>query len=293
MTIDDMIAALADGEQVPAEAMEHALAKWDDVVASFRAMLHGYVAGSDLFERTELALFPIVHLLAEKADTASFPDLCRLGESSDKLESVLGPDGAVLSYASILVSTFGGDPAPLEHMIELSTADQYARGDGLLALAFLAGQDRVPESRIYDYLAGLPTRLDKDDSADLWYGYARAVATLGFTGLSAAVEAAFDRGVIFELDYAKADFWLDVRHSQSQGRDFSDPDWQRFEPFGCAVEQLTHLADGPGAHDSQPSLGYAVEEPYRNPMRNVGRNDSCPCGSGRKFKKCCLQAGVA
>jgi hypothetical protein len=28
-------------------------------------------------------------------------------------------------------------------------------------------------------------------------------------------------------------------------------------------------------------------------MRNVGRNDPCPCGSGKKFKKCCLQAGVA
>jgi len=24
--------------------------------------------------------------------------------------------------------------------------------------------------------------------------------------------------------------------------------------------------------------------------RNVGRNDPCPCGSGRKYKKCCLQA---
>lgn len=25
-----------------------------------------------------------------------------------------------------------------------------------------------------------------------------------------------------------------------------------------------------------------------NPYRHVGRNDSCPCGSGKKFKKCCL-----
>jgi uncharacterized protein YecA (UPF0149 family) len=23
-------------------------------------------------------------------------------------------------------------------------------------------------------------------------------------------------------------------------------------------------------------------------MMRVGRNDSCPCGSGKKFKKCCL-----
>lgn len=27
--------------------------------------------------------------------------------------------------------------------------------------------------------------------------------------------------------------------------------------------------------------------------RAPGRNDPCPCGSGRKYKKCCLGAGVA
>ena len=26
-----------------------------------------------------------------------------------------------------------------------------------------------------------------------------------------------------------------------------------------------------------------------NPARNVGRNDPCPCGSGKKFKKCCMR----
>ena len=28
--------------------------------------------------------------------------------------------------------------------------------------------------------------------------------------------------------------------------------------------------------------------PYRRSAPSVGRNDPCPCGSGRKFKKCCL-----
>lgn len=27
-------------------------------------------------------------------------------------------------------------------------------------------------------------------------------------------------------------------------------------------------------------------EPARNPLKDVGRNDPCPCGSGNKFKKC-------
>ena len=28
--------------------------------------------------------------------------------------------------------------------------------------------------------------------------------------------------------------------------------------------------------------------PAVNPFKGVGRNDPCPCGSGKKFKKCCL-----
>lgn len=30
-----------------------------------------------------------------------------------------------------------------------------------------------------------------------------------------------------------------------------------------------------------------VQEPYVNPFARIGRNDPCPCGSGKKFKKCC------
>ena len=29
-------------------------------------------------------------------------------------------------------------------------------------------------------------------------------------------------------------------------------------------------------------------QPFVDPFKGVGRNDPCPCGSGKKFKKCCL-----
>ncbi|MBI1314789.1 hypothetical protein GC176_26135 [bacterium] len=32
-----------------------------------------------------------------------------------------------------------------------------------------------------------------------------------------------------------------------------------------------------------------ITQPIRNSDRKVGRNDPCPCGSGRKFKKCCAR----
>ena len=30
-------------------------------------------------------------------------------------------------------------------------------------------------------------------------------------------------------------------------------------------------------------------EPVRNLAKKVGRNDPCPCGSGKKFKACCMR----
>ena len=33
-------------------------------------------------------------------------------------------------------------------------------------------------------------------------------------------------------------------------------------------------------------LRRANQQPVRNPLKEVGRNDPCPCGSQKKFKKC-------
>src|SRR5688572_15447442 len=30
-----------------------------------------------------------------------------------------------------------------------------------------------------------------------------------------------------------------------------------------------------------------------NPSQSIGRNEPCPCGSGRKFKACCLEKNLA
>ena len=32
-------------------------------------------------------------------------------------------------------------------------------------------------------------------------------------------------------------------------------------------------------------------ETYRRETPKIGRNDPCPCGSGKKYKKCCGAAG--
>jgi preprotein translocase subunit SecA len=63
---------------------------------------------------------------------------------------------------------------------------------------------------------------------------------------------------------------------------------------GHAHDQASHAHDhghvhGPGCnHDHDHH--HAPMAPSVRGHRKVGRNDPCPCGSGKKYKKCCLNA---
>ena len=54
------------------------------------------------------------------------------------------------------------------------------------------------------------------------------------------------------------------------------------EEFERSVQQSTSASSG---EDTRP-------EPIRNRGHKVGRNDPCPCNSGKKYKNCCMRTGV-
>ncbi len=46
-----------------------------------------------------------------------------------------------------------------------------------------------------------------------------------------------------------------------------------------------------GVPDVERRLDSGTTTPIRRPSEKVGRNDPCPCGSGKKYKQCCLRLG--
>ena len=52
-------------------------------------------------------------------------------------------------------------------------------------------------------------------------------------------------------------------------------------------------------NDAQPNPVFQMhnsaqpQEPYRRPEPKIGRNEPCPCGSGKKYKQCCLNKSAA
>lgn len=56
-------------------------------------------------------------------------------------------------------------------------------------------------------------------------------------------------------------------------------------PAGRPGEPMQNPTDDIGGMPPLPSAPYA--EPVRRDAAKTGRNDPCPCGSGKKYKKCC------
>lgn len=53
---------------------------------------------------------------------------------------------------------------------------------------------------------------------------------------------------------------------------------------------MTRVVDGANVWLCGECLGIHVEPgpmPYTRPERRTGRNEPCPCGSGKKAKRCC------
>lgn len=74
-------------------------------------------------------------------------------------------------------------------------------------------------------------------------------------------------------------------------------DLGRSDPLDSRVERLRTewLATPRDAFDGKTpaamlSRAYGTVDTFRRTEPHVGRNDPCPCGSGKKFKKCCGRA---
>jgi SEC-C motif-containing protein len=109
------------------------------------------------------------------------------------------------------------------------------------------------------------------------------------------VKEAFDResipGYVMEFKHFQEDLAWALDHPDTPHRDingdyslWSDTvgelsRWPRFSK--TKVEARKGLQD-------EPAKSTWWGEPAINAYRDVGRNDPCPCGSGKKFKKCCL-----
>ena len=57
------------------------------------------------------------------------------------------------------------------------------------------------------------------------------------------------------------------------------------------MSALANTEGGEGKEPSQEPRGGNKQSPFVREIAKVGRNDPCPCGSGKKYKQCCGKLG--
>lgn len=92
----------------------------------------------------------------------------------------------------------------------------------------------------------------------------------------------------------------DIDNAFAHGTD--RPDWNRFdnpwqfyEPKAILARQKRWReedARGAAGHNYRDKPDYFIAEPHRRETAKISRNDPCPCGNGKKYKKCCMGKDV-
>jgi hypothetical protein len=246
--------------------------------------LDAYAEGSDQTDETTDALFFIVHLCGDQGEQRAYRGLCRLMLDEDRLVATLGDIACVETLKGVLIKCFDGDAAPLQQVIESTAADSITRGEALLALAWLARDGRWPEPAFADYLRHLLATMQPREEDYVWYAWVVVVAILAYRDLFEAAKQLLTDGLVPEEWLTPAELPDLIATGDAVGKNGLLA--EEVEPFDDVIGSL---ADWPWP-DVDEDWDEPAPEPYINPLRHVGRNDPCPCGSGKKFKNCHLVA---
>jgi hypothetical protein len=286
-SVDDAIVEFGTcGSKFPHQSIRWALDHWHEAAPRLIRLLEDCASGVDRSETTKRAVFFVAHLLAEKRETQAFGALCLLVENQDLCEDVLS--GAITeTLKALLVSTWDGDAARLKHLIEADAADEFVRAAALDALTYLTKTEAFRDDETRAYLVHLAGTMQPRSASFVWTGWAGVAANLGYADLREKVAALVECGFIEPMHMNLGDFDIQLQRTLDDPTGWAGIEFDRIGPFTDTIGTLSTWASFAERTRSDPWSARSM--PHVDPLRKVGRNDPCPCGSGKKYKKCCLQ----
>lgn len=275
MDDETIIQELATSLHLPKVALRKALERPELIAPETLRLLERTASGAELEESESSLMFWGLHVLAHARDVRALPPLLRLlRQDGDTVDVHLG-DAVTTTLAKIVASLFDEAPEPIFALILDSTVDDFVRQALFSACITLCHTGRIPRESVHAMLVRFDEACAAVEEAPAWIGWEETIAQLGFRDLVPRVEAARRDGRITDEFSDFAWFKEALRKAEARPDDLRRFDRWNYGTLDDPVADLAWTEEGAGA-------------PQRNPYRDVGRNDPCPCGSGKKFKKCCL-----
>ena len=235
-------------------------------------------------------------LLAHFREPGAFPLMLDYFTSDADLAEELSGEALGGYLPALLVRCYDGSTLrQLKLAIETDAYDPTFRHDCLQAYHGLALTGQVDKSEVVAFASRLLDAIPADASYDRWYVWlAMAAAELQAPELRQRIEALFDRGLTEEPNETFA-----ICSKNDIGRIYADPPEKIAEQivkakfFANFVERIGRWYWFQTPRETKDAAvraydAYQHDMPYIRTLPKLGRNDLCLCGSGKKYKKCCL-----
>ena len=295
MDAAEILNQLTHVKGLPKAALRVASERRAQMVPVFLREIDSFLALAPAERAEPTPLFFIFHLLGEWREKAAYRPLARLLRCPrHEVDDILG-DAITVTAHRVMAAVFDGDPQPVYEVILDADADQYIRSRMCEALAMLVLQGELDRETAARFLRDAYMELRPQAQSFVWNGWQSAIAMLGLSELTILVKRAFDRRFIDPQWLGYEHFVQDLEWAAKRPGQPRHPGSQEFTLFGNTIEELSRwhgfseeYLDRRDRALEAAEADFLDSQPYRNPFKGVGRNDRCPCGSGKKFKHCCL-----
>lgn len=231
----------------------------------------------------------------EPEDVPEQPPIISLSELDGFLTAIVsGPEMMVPS--TWLPVIFGGEMPEWETLDEAEHVMSlvFRHLNGIVATLMEEPDEFEPLYALLEHDDG-----SEEEMAEPWcLGYMRAVGMNPESWMSVLGEPDGPDHPLSPMILLGTDMVLEIREAaQREGEDVEGllthmketlADHAR-EIHRIFLELRTSPGSAGGGFAPPPDFPRGPVEPVRRDEPGVGRNDPCPCGSGRKYKKCCLQ----
>ncbi|WP_363182354.1 DUF1186 domain-containing protein [uncultured Lamprocystis sp.] len=241
-----------------------------------------------------------IYLLAYFREPAAYPLFVQMGAlPGETLFDAIG-DTVTESFGRQLAAVCHGDTRGIERLIEDPTLNEYVRTAALRALEILFAIGELNRDALQNRLSRFATRwLDaaeageepSDATAWVWATLVWLAARINAQELVPMIGRAFELQLVdYSLDGGAERF----ERVMAAHRDCPRPyelspgdrlprhpveELERWYCFQAPAQRLPKNSDRRPVVPQMPAPARAATK--------VGRNEPCPCGSGKKYKKCC------
>jgi len=243
-------------------------------------------------------------LLGQFRETRAFDPILRIARHPN-LDALLGEDVTSGGLDRILASICGGDLERLLPLVADDEADEYARNAGLRAAAILHREGAVGRDELVGFLRDCVNRHFGDKPGFFWSEWAMLVAELSLEELMGEADRLYERGLTDEgviprdeiRELAASARLSEIEEKTLRYMDDTVGELENWACFGNMLPPAPPKRPEPQRAPCPSAAELPLEEPklksapshatFVRKGPKVGRNDPCPCGSGRKYKKCC------